>query len=73
MGQILQSKWYSTYQPYELRHTFVSIAKDLSEGRVKSLVGHSKNMDTFGVYGHTVRGEMEETAELLDEIFHKVI
>lgn len=59
--------------PYELRHTFVSIAKDLSEGRVKSLVGHSKNMDTFGVYGHTVRGEMEETAELLDEIFHKVI
>ena len=51
----------------------MSIAKDLSEGRVKSLVGHSKNMDTFGVYGHTVRGEMEETAELLDEIFHKVI
>lgn len=35
--------------PYELRHTFVSIAKKLPEGFVKTVIGHSKSMDTFGV------------------------
>lgn len=59
--------------PYELRHTFVSMAKNLSEGRVKALVGHSKNMDTFGVYGHEVNGEMAETAKLLNSIFGELI
>lgn len=38
---------------YELRHTFVSMVQaSLPEGLVKSIVGHSQSMDTFGVYGH---------------------
>ena len=36
---------------YELRHTFVSVVKTLPAGEVKGLVGHSQDMDTFGVYG----------------------
>jgi integrase len=59
--------------PYELRHTFVSIAKNLSEGQVKQLVGHSQNMDTFGTYGHEINGELQQTAAELNIIFSKIL
>ena len=44
---------------YELRHTFVSIIQDLPEGEIKRLVGHSKSMDTFGIYAHALRPDDE--------------
>lgn len=59
--------------PYDLRHTFVSIAKQLPEGMVKSVVGHSKNMDTFGIYGHVVSGDADITAAKLQDIFSQII
>jgi len=59
--------------PYEMRHTFVSIAKNLSEGQIKTLVGHSKNMDTFGIYGHEINNELQKTAHDLDAIFHDIL
>ncbi len=45
--------------PYELRHTFVSIAKSLPAGMVKSIVGHSESMDTL--------------TAALDDAFHSAI
>lgn len=59
--------------PYELRHTFVSIAKSLPEGLVKSIVGHSASMDTFGVYGHAINGESKATAAALEGAFEAVL
>lgn len=59
--------------PYELRHTFVSVAKVLPEGQVKAVVGHSRNMDTFGVYGHELTGEAAETARELDGVFLRLL
>ncbi|MEG0339555.1 MAG: tyrosine-type recombinase/integrase [Oscillospiraceae bacterium] len=59
--------------PYELRHTFVSVAKVLPDGQVKSIVGHSKNMDTFGIYGHTVDGEDLQTSLQIDAIFKTLL
>ena len=59
--------------PYELRHTFVSIAKQLPEGLVKPLVGHSQSMDTFGVYGHEVEGEAERTAQKVNGLFADIL
>lgn len=59
--------------PYELRHTFVSITKGLPVGLIKPLVGHSKDMDTFGVYGHEVEGETDTTAALILEAFNKFL
>lgn len=59
--------------PYEMRHTFVSVAKNLAEGQIKSIVGHSKNMDTFGIYGHEVNSELQKTARDLDVIFAEII
>ena len=58
---------------YELRHTFVSVAKTLPEGEVKGLVGHSQDMDTFGVYGHTLSGDAENTAQAVNAAFDKLL
>ena len=54
---------------YALRHTFVSVVITLPEGEVKGLVGHSKSMDTFGTYGHEIKGEGTVTAQNINEIF----
>lgn len=59
--------------PYEMRHTFISIAQKLPEGELKALVGHSKIMDTFGAYGHKVKGYDEDTAARLEDIFHELL
>lgn len=59
--------------PYKLRHTFVSIAKVLPEGTVKKLFGHSASMDTFGVYRHAIKGENQQVALQLNDIFTKLI
>ena len=59
--------------PYNLRHTFVSLAKTLPEGTVKSLVGHSRQMDTYGVYAHLLQGEKEQTAQFLEDKLQKVL
>lgn len=54
---------------YEMRHTFVSIAKELPEGDLKQLVGHSRSMDTYGQYSHYLEGDNERTAEKLQTVF----
>ena len=59
--------------PYELRHTSFSIMQALPEGLVKAAGGHSKNMDTFGVYGHEVQGDMSLTAQLVQERFSDLL
>ena len=58
---------------YELRHTFVSIVKALPEGTVKQIVGHSQDMDTFGIYGHEISGDDEKAAKSIDNIFNNLI
>lgn len=58
---------------YELRHTFVSIAQDLPDGKLKALVGHSKNMDTRGTYAHRIEGQAHETATAMTAAFDKVL
>ena len=59
--------------PYELRHTFVSIAQQLPDGLVKPIVGHSKNMDTFGVYGHGVDGYDTIASQQLSKVFKELL
>lgn len=59
--------------PYELRHTFVSVIKTLPAGEIKPLVGHSEDMDTFGIYSHTLTGDAEITAQAVNGVFLKVL
>lgn len=59
---------------YSLRHTFVSIVSaqsTISEGNLKQILGHSKSMDTFGVYGHRVDNELENTPSIIDLTFNQ--
>ena len=58
---------------YELRHTFVSVISEMPEASVKAIAGHSRNMDTFGVYGHEVRGQRQKDAIRIDEIFQSIL
>lgn len=59
---------------HELRHTFISLNKnDLPEEMLKAVVGHSTSMDTYGIYGHMVSGESEKTAEIIEEVFERVL
>lgn len=55
--------------PYEMRHTFVSVAQALPEAWVKPIVGHSRSMDTFGVYGHEFGTQAQSATEQLQAIF----
>lgn len=59
--------------PYELRHTWYSMNKSLPAELVKQMGGHSESMDTFGVYGHEVEGEREQTAELIDDVISRIL
>jgi integrase len=59
---------------HEMRHTLISVAKaDVPEQLLKRVVGHSKSMDTFGVYGHDVDGEIQRVASLLDDTFDRLL
>lgn len=58
---------------YELRHTFVSVVKTLPAGEVKQLVGHSQDMDTFGIYGHALTGDDITTAQAVNGVFLRVL
>ena len=40
---------------------------------VKSLVGHSKDMDTFGTYGHVVDGEADIIATEVQKVLKTII
>lgn len=57
---------------YELRHTFVSVESSvLTDSQLKMLVGHSKNMDTSGVYHHELQGQREDLAAATTAAFRK--
>ena len=52
---------------YSLRHTFISIMKNvMPEVMIKDIVGHSVSMSTFQTYGHIYNGEAREAADIID-------
>lgn len=59
--------------PYMLRHTFVSFAKNLPEGQVKALVGHSQSMDTLGVYAHEMKDDLQKVADSLENVIQDIL
>lgn len=55
---------------YSLRHTFISMMKNvMPEQMIKDVVGHSVSMDTFGTYGHIISGEQRQAASIIDLTF----
>lgn len=51
----------------EMRHTFISMCKEVPLELLKTQVGHSDDMDTFGQYGHEIDGEKIRAASLISE------
>lgn len=58
---------------YELRHTFVSVCDDMPDGLKKKVVGHSRSMDTDGIYGHRKAGDLERAAAYSDAAFRAIL
>ena len=58
---------------YELRHTYVSVNKEMPTELLKAQVGHSSAMPTLDVYGHELQGERERAADYSTEAFRKII
>ena len=59
---------------HELRHTFISAVKPaLPMALLKQQVGHSDDMDTLGVYGHRMDGDLAATAATIDQVFDALI
>ena len=59
---------------YELRHTFVSICADnVPEVLVKKIVGHSRSMDTQGVYGHEFGDQACAAADAVESAFQSAM
>ena len=63
----------SDITPYELRHTYVSINKDMPEDLLKLQVGHAKTMPTRDQYSHERYGDAERAAELSSTAFGKIL
>lgn len=76
-----RSNWKRYYEhngmkkvtPYELRHTYVSVNKEMPEGLKRLLVGHSEDMDTEGTYGHEMAGDLARAAEYSDAAFREIL
>lgn len=58
---------------YELRHTYVSVNKEMPEGLKKMVVGHSRDMDTEGTYGHRMAGDMDLAANYTERAFSEIL
>ena len=59
---------------HEMRHTFISIAKlEMPEMLLKDIVGHGADMDTGLTYGHEVDGEKQRAADIIDDIFTRIL
>lgn len=80
--QGLYKGWWERYReyhsltkitPYELRHTFASVVKNLPEQRLKKVMRHSAAMDTRGTYCHPLDGEAEADAEIVNNIFLDIL
>ena len=53
--------------------TFVSICDEMPDGLKKQVVGHSRNMDTNGIYGHRKTGDLERAAAYSDAAFRAIL
>lgn len=65
----IANQFENVIAPYELRHTFVSVTDEMPESLKKPYVGHGKNMDTEGIYGHLKQGDMERAAGYVESAF----
>lgn len=63
-----------TQTVHELRHTFISLTlHGMPVAMLQRIVGHSASMDTTGVYGHAMDGDLKISAQIMDDLFAQYI
>lgn len=63
-----------TQTVHELRHTFISLnLHGMPVALLQRIVGHATSMDTAGVYGHAMDGDLKMSAQIMDDLFAKFI
>ena len=68
--QILKKERQLPGTVYSLRHTFISMMKNvMPEQMIKDIVGHSVSMTTFETYGHILDDDDRRAAEVIDLTF----
>ena len=45
---------------------------EMPESMLKTIVGHGAKMDTYGIYGHIVDGELQKAAKIIDVNFKEL-
>lgn len=58
---------------HDLRHTYVSINKEMPSGLKKMVIGHSEDMDTEGTYSHVMAGNLEKAANYTEEALNSIL
>ena len=59
---------------HEIRHSSISSLKaDLPLSLMKPAIGHSLSMDTLGTYGHEVDGDMQMTANIMEQVYRRLV
>lgn len=63
-----------TQTVHELRHTFISLTlRGMPVALLQRIVGHAASMDTTGVYGHVMDGDLQLSAKIMDDLFDQFI
>lgn len=77
----LYKEWHEYYAKqigitcslHELRHTFISAVKsDMPTALLQTVVGHSEDTNSIGIYGHEFGQDLERAAEIVDQVFGKL-
>ena len=74
-GQPWHSEFYREYKKlgfpgshYSLRHTHVSLLKDVPDYVLKQELGHSPSMPTREIYSHSVNTEAKKFSEIINNV-----
>ena len=64
----------SVHTLHELRHTYVSLFKnELPEEILKQIIGHSKDTDTIGTYGHNIEGDLSKAKNKINHRIEEIM
>jgi len=63
----------NTLCPYEMRHTFFSVNKNIPKQLLKPVAGHGKSFDGELTYSHELDGEADLAAKLINDNFNTIL
>lgn len=59
--------------PYSMRNTAISAYKAIPKPLLGPVIGHSEEMDTWGIYGREMEGDLDKVAGAMDQIMQEIM